>query len=279
MKTVNYLSVFIILFAFGCRNDAISPIKFKRTNKTYDIAIEGGLNTSQTLQFIKLSKPAIFPDGQVEPISQATVSINDGNNEVFLSETSTPGIYSGDIINNTNYDQPYTLNVNYNAIDYIAMDTLRRVVPIQGKNLPFSAKMTKDGKIQLNIPKHIFGSAVPSRWLIAYPGIGLWDPSKLNTKIAYTYSHQFGSPNTLYPSTQEIRKPILNPTDSVTVYKFSMSAAYGAYLYNVFQETDFKNIFSTVPGSIYGNVTNNAQGYFNCTDVDVKRYLARDLVK
>jgi hypothetical protein len=279
MKIVIYISVFIILFALGCKNNAISPINFKRSNKTYDLAIEGGINTLQTLQFIRLSKPAIFPDGQVEPISQATVSINDGNNEVFFSETNIPGIYSGDIINNTNYDQPYTLNINYNNIDYVAIDTLRHVIAIQNNNLPFSAKMLNDGKIQLNIPKHIFGSSVSLRWLIVYPGIAQWDPSKLDTKIPYTYSHQFGSPNPLYPSTQEIGKPILNPGDTVTVYKFSLSTAYGAYLYNVFQETDFKNIFSTVPGSIYGNVSNNAQGYFYSTDVNVKQYLARDLVK
>ncbi|HWZ16054.1 MAG TPA: DUF4249 family protein [Mucilaginibacter sp.] len=267
-----------LLLTLSCKNYVVTP-QFKHNNKTYDIAVEGGINTFQTTQFIRLSKPAILPNKDVEPVSQAIVSISDGINKVFLRETSTPGIYTGTINNNTNYDRPYTLNVTYGKSDYAATDTLRRVPEINVNDLPFTAKKLVDGKIQLKIPRHIFGTSFSARWLITSPGKERWSPASLNKKLDYNYSHQYGSPNTLYPSTQKISTRTLNPGDTVTVYKFSLSASYSKYLYTVFQETDFKNIFSSVPGKIYGNVSNNALGYFYCTDVKVKRYLARDLVR
>lgn len=276
MKIVCYKSVYIICFIFStlsCTKNAISPVK------TYDIAVEGTLNTFQNEQYIRLSKPAILPSTNVEPVRKAIVSISDGNNKVFLKETKTPGLYSGVINDNKNYDQPYTLNIDYNQFTYTAIDTLRRVIAIKVSDLPFSAKKLSSGKIQLKIPRHMFGALVPSRWLILYTGKKMWDPSILNKKAGYSYSHQFGSPNTLYSSTQQITTAVLNPSDTVVIYKFSLSASYSKYLYNVFQETDFKNIFSSTPGSIYGNVSNNGQGFFYSTDVDVKQYLASDFVK
>jgi hypothetical protein len=278
MENVKYLPLFIALFTLGCTNNVISPIKLKTTNKDYEIVVEGGLNTFQKRQFIKLSKPAILPGMKVQPISQATVNISDGNNKVFFKETDTPGVYSGIINDNRNYNRAYTLNIDYNNNHYNASDTLRKVADIKDTDLPFSIQVLSDGKIQLKIPRHIFYSPVSLRWLLVYPQKNQWDPS-IFKKVSYIYSHQLGSPNTLYPSIQKITTLILNPNDSVTVYKFSQSASYSTYLYNVFQETDFKNIFSSTPGRILGNVSNNGLGYFHATDVSVKQYLVRDFVK
>lgn len=275
---VPLIALCVLLNASGCKKYDASSVNFKRPIQSYDLAVEGGINTFDTIQFIRLIKPAILPNGKIEPISNATVSINDGNNEVFLSETNTPGVYAAGNISTTNFDNGYTLTVDYNGKTYIGVDTLRQV-DTSRKNLPFSAKMMPNGKVQLSIPKHVFGAAVSLRWLIAYNGINAWDASKFDTKFDYTYSHHTGSPNALYPSTQPIRSPVLSPTDTVTVYRFSMSKQYSGYLYNVFQETDWKNIFSAVPGSIYGNLSENGTGYFYCTDVFIKRYLAKELVQ
>ncbi|GAC1312481.1 MAG: hypothetical protein NVSMB24_34040 [Mucilaginibacter sp.] len=267
-----------VFFTLNCKNYVVTP-QFKHDNKTYDIAVEGGINTFQSTQFVRLSKPAVLPNKNTEPVGQAIVSISDGINKVFLKETSTPGIYTGTINNNTNYDRPYTLNITYGKSEYAATDTLRHVSEITVNDLPFAAKKLVDGKIQLKIPGHTFGTSFSARWLIASPGRERWNPANLNKKLDYSYSHQYGSPNTLYPGTQKITTRVLNPGDTVAVYKFSLSASYSKYLYTVFQETDFKNMFSSAPGKIYGNVSNNGLGYFYCTDVKVKRYLARDLAR
>lgn len=277
MKFVVCLISLITLSFISCKNGAVSPIKFKRPHKAYDLAVEGCLNSLNSMQFIKLTKPGVLPNGQVEPISGAIVSINDGNNEVFLSETSSPGVYSGNIFDNTNYGHAYKLKVHYNNKNYTAVDTLTRL-SMQPDTLPTTANFLSDGTVALNVPKHDFGASHPTRWLIVYHGINLWSPSIFNTEVQYTYSDQFGPPNALYPLTQEVRRVVLKPNDTVTIFRFSISRSYEAYLYNVFQETDFKSILSTEPGNVYGNVSGNGQGYFYCTDVAKYKYLARDLV-
>lgn len=276
MKAVFFLIIALTAIFAGCRDDTVAPIAYKRAQKSYDLAVEGSLNTTNTLQFIKLTKPAILPDGQVTPISGATVSISDGNNEVFLSETNTRGVYSGNIFDNKNYGKSYSLKVHYNAKDYLATDTL---VALQPDDLPFTATQLSNGQIELNIPAHIFGASRPVRWLIAYKGIQNWAPAVFNVQYPYTYSSQLGAPNAVYPLEQDGRIADLSPTDTVTVYKFSQSQSYAAFLYNLFQETDFKSIFSSEPGNVYGNVSGSAEGYFHCTDVSVTKYLAKNLVK
>ena len=276
MKTVFFSLIILTALIAACKNDQVSPVKFKRPQKSYDLAVEGCLNTFTTLQFVKLSKPAVLPDGQVTPVSGARVSISDGNNEVFLSETSVPGVYSGTISDNKNYGRFYRLKIHYNAKDYLATDTL---IALQADDLPFSATQLTDGQVELNIPAHIFGAIRPVQWLITYNGIQNWSPSVFDVPYRYTYASELGAPNAVYPLTQDVRIADLNPTDTVTVYKFSQSQSYAAFLYNVFQETDFKSIFSSEPGNIYGNVSANAEGYFHCTDVSVTKYLAKDLVK
>lgn len=276
MKAVFSTIIILIVIISGCKNNNVSPIKFKRPQKSYDLAVEGCLNTINTLQFIKLSKPAMLPDGKVTPVSGATVIISDGNNQFLLSETNTPGVYSGNVSDNKNYGRSYSLQVHYNAKDYLATDTL---VALQPDDLPFTATLLTNGQVELNIPAHIFGAIRPVQWLIAYNGIQNWSPSVFNIQYPYTYSSQLGAPNAVYPLTQAGRIADLNPTDTVTVYKFSQSQSYAAFLYNLFQETDFKSIFSSEPGNVYGNVSGNAEGYFHCTDASVTKYLAKNLVK
>ncbi len=276
MKAVFSLIIILIVLIAGCKNDSVSPVKFKRPRKSYDLAVEGCLNTLTTLQFVKLSKPAMLPDGQVTPVSGAKVSISDGNNQFLLSETNTPGLYSGNVSDNKNYRRFYSLKVQYNSKDYLATDTL---IALQPDDLPFTATQLTSGQVELTIPAHIFGAIRPVQWLIAYNGIPNWSPSILNIQYPYTYSSELGAPNAVYPLTQDVRTADLNPMDTVTVYKFSQSQSYAAFLYNLFQETDFKGPFSSEPGNVYGNVSGNAEGYFHCTDVSVTKYLAKDLVK
>ena len=277
MRISVYLFGVIILSYVSCKNDAVSPVSFKRPNKSYNLAIEGCLNSMNSTQYIKLTKPGTLPNGSVEPINGAIVSINDGNNEVFLHETSSPGVYSGNIFDNSNYGHLYALKVHFNNKDYIAIDTLRKL-PVSNDALPLTASFLSDSSVVLNIPKHIFGASRPVRWLVTYKGVELWRPSGFNTEFQYTYSDQFGPPNALYSLTQGIRSVVLNPNDTVTIFKFSISQSYETFLYNLFQETDFKSIFSTEPGIVYGNVSSNGQGCFYCTDVVEYKYLAKYLV-
>jgi hypothetical protein len=240
--------------------------------------VEGGINTFQQDQYLRLSTPALLPEQAGQPISKAFISVNDGISDINFTETVIPGVYTAKFINNANYDHAYTLKVIYKNKQYVAVDTLKKVSLINVKYIPMSTIVLKNGKVRLTIPKHTFGVAIPQQWLIAYKGIPNWDPQKFDVKYPFSYSHVFGSPNALYPLIQETRTIDLNLNDSVTIYKFSLSNNHSRFLYNVFQETDWKGLFSTQPGKIIGNISGNGQGYFYADDVIMQRFLVKDLV-
>jgi hypothetical protein len=50
-------------------------------------------------------------------------------------------------------------------------------------------------------------------------------------------------------------------------------------LYNVFQETDWRGILSSVPGNIKGNISGNASGFFFTTDVEMQKKSIVELIK
>jgi hypothetical protein len=273
------LTIFILLVIFlsACTKDE-PDLKFRSPSKNYDLVIEGGINTLQQVQYIRLSLPTFDTYAISEPARGAKVFINDSHKDIEFKETSVPGVYSGIVVNNTQYNKAYKLRVTYKNKEYTASDTLRQVVNIIDDFLPLRAAIQSNGSIRLTIPRHTFGFLNSSKWLIAYGGTPLWNPSKFDGTLNYSYTHTQGSPNSIYPLINQTRNVDLLPSDIVSIYKFSLSDEYARYLYAIFLETDWKGVFSSVPSEIKGNVSEGAVGFFYVIDTDLRKYRAKDLV-
>ncbi|TZF86517.1 hypothetical protein FW774_02295 (plasmid) [Pedobacter sp. BS3] len=276
--TRNIVLLLVSMLLVNCGKDN-PELPFMKSETIYDLAVEGGINTYQRTQYIRLTKPALHPDSLPKPVSNADVKVNDGKNNIAFHETATRGVYSAVVNNNTNYNKVYTLTIRYNNREYLATDTLRQVININDDYLPLSAIKMASGNVSGIIPKHTFGYLYSSKWLIAYRGIPAWNPAKFDEANYYSYTHSLGSPNSLYPLTNQSRKFELKADEFITIYKFSMTERYARYLYALFQETEWKGIFSGVPAKINGNISGNAQGYFYVTDVDVRRYRTSELIR
>lgn len=273
------LSLLIFLcIASSCSKDETSKIGFSSPKNDYDLVVEGGITTFQTTQYIRLTKPALSPDATPIAVSKATVTINDGKRNIVFKESTTLGLYSGIVSNNTNYNQAYKLTVIANGKEYTAIDTLKQVVNIVDDFLPLSTMALASPSIQLNIPKHTFGFLNSCKWLISYTGVPIWNPAKFDGTQLYTYTHRLGSPNAIYPLLNQNREAVLKETDLVSIYKFSLSNEYARYLYSIFLETDWRGIFSSSPGKIKGNISGNAEGFFYVTDVDLRKYRVKELL-
>lgn len=267
--------VLLALGFSGCKK-ALDD-QFLVPKRQYDLSVEGGFNTRINTQYIRLSKPAMSPDQNPTPISKAQVRINDGKSDIIFTESSVKGVYTGTAVNEPNYNGAYTLTIKYNDKSYTAVDTLRQVVNIIDDFLPLSAKMTADGKYSGTIPKHTFGYLNPNKWMISYLDIPVWNPAKFDQSKYYSYTHFLGSPNSLYPLNNLKRTFILDKEDYITIFKLSLSERYAKYLYDVFMETDWSGLFSSVPVNATGNISGNVQGYFYAVDVDARRYKASAL--
>lgn len=274
MALSRFLIFCFALILVSCKKELIDKINFNKTALQYDLVIEGGVNTYSNKQFIRLSKPSYNVNHNIEGISNAEVYINN----LKLTETSNPGIYSAIIPENKSYGFPYRLKIIYNNNTYFAEDTLKKVTPIVLSNLNIIAQMQNENLV-ISVPKHIFNSVEPGKQFYQFQGEIDWDPSQLAVSQAYAYTHVFAPLNGLYPILEHRTSITLHPEDSVKIYKFSVSNAYEKYLFNLFQETDWRSIFSGNPGLIKGNISGNALGYFYCTDVTSKKILVRDLEK
>lgn len=276
MKTRYSLPFLLFLtLLIACKKDM--QVSFNEPKRQYDLVVEGGINTLYRTQYIRLTKPALDPNALPSPISKAVMKVNDGKNDMVFKETTTLGVYS--VVNNNepNYNFAYTLTINYNNQTYTAVDTLRQVVNIVDDFLPLTVSKKEEDLYNGTIPKHTFGYLNPNKWWINYGDIPVWTPSKFDLLVYYNYTHFLGSPNSLYPLTNLKRTFTLKGEDVVTIYKISLSAGYAKYLYGVFLETDWNGLFSSVPVNVTGNISGNTQGYFSVSDVDFRRYRAKEL--
>jgi hypothetical protein len=278
MKSSRLLFILLLpaMVSSGCKKGILEKEAFLKSNRSYDIAVEGGINTLFASQYIRLTIPALKPDSLPIPIREALVVVNDGKSDLIFKENS-PGIYMATNKKDPNYNKAYTLTIKYKDKTYTAVDTLRQVINIVDDFLPLSVVKQDGNSVKGVIPKHTFGYLNPNKWFIAYSGIPLWNPSKFDQTKYYSYTHFLGSPNSLYPLNNLKRDFTIDKDDFITIYKISLSENYAKYLYSVFMETDWSGLFSVVPVNVEGNVSGNAQGYFSVTDIDFGRYKAGDL--
>ncbi len=273
--TLLFVTAMLVLVS-ACKKSVLDNDSFLKSNRKYEIAVEGGINTLMPSQYIRLTVPSINADSVPQPLTKASVVVNDGKADIIFKETS-PGLYMGTNKKDPNYNTAYTLTIKYNSKIYTAVDTLRQVVNIVDDFLPISTTVLSDNSVRGVIPKHTFGYLNPNKWYIAYGDISLWDPSKFDQAKYYSYTHFLGSPNSLYPLNSLKREFTLEKDKYIYIYKISVSEDYEKYLYAIFMETDWNGLFSGVPVNVEGNVSGNAQGYFAVSDIDLRKYKASDL--
>ncbi len=274
---MNVARIFVFclcLFFLSCKKELIDRLAFQKPKTKYELVIEGGVNSLAAEQFIKITKPAYAISDSIIPINNAEVFIND----IPLKLTQVAGVYSTVLLDNKCYNQPYHLKIIYNGLTYNATDTLKKVASITFSELNFSTQK-ENKKILVSIPKHIFNAAKAAKLFYQLPGNGAWSPSSFDASPYYSFIHFYAPPYGLSPILEERTEYAFNPTDTIGIYKFSVSALYEKYLYSVFQETDWKSLFSSTPGQIKGNVSGNALGYFSCSDVTSQKSEIKTLVK
>jgi hypothetical protein len=279
MRTIKIFICFLFLALISCKKELIEKIPFQKPKIKYELAIEGGVTSLSTTQFIKISKPSFS-------ISDTTTSVNDAQvfiNDVPLTITNTDGIYSADLIDNKRYNEAYYLKVIYHGLTYKAVDTLKKVDPIVPSELNIILQNNNSNNNSNNtfisIPKHIFNSGKASKIFYQLPNKDQWSSSSFKPSSYYAYIHFYAPPYGLSPILEKRTDYAIKPTDSITVYKFSVSLNYEKFLYSVFQETDWKSLFSSTPGEIKGNISGNALGYFNCSDGISQKIEVNSLIK
>lgn len=245
-----------------------------------NIVVEGGLNTFTNLQSLRITQVSTSTLAHIDPVSHLNIQVKGGGQILNFTESNVPGVYNCILDHKLSLNQRYTLSAisTDNSQEIYALDTLNKVSPIPGTLIPFTTTLLKNGNVELQIPKHIFGQKSCLKWLIVPKSDTLWSPLDFRNNFTFTYEHQLGVPNVLYSLNGINMLKDFDANDSVLVYKFSSSSTHGIYLYGVFEETEWKGLFSGAPSQVIGNINLNGQGFFSTTDITTKTYCLKDLV-
>ncbi len=229
--------------------------------QSYDMIVEGGINTMFKDQYIQLKKlDGLQSSGGTIGITGAAVKVTNGSNTIEFSELGG-GLYRGELFNiKDTIGNIFQLTVTLNGKSYEAQEVLVPVVPIESAFLPVE-KSSLNNKWEVKVSKHVFGMRTSNKWLII-PQKNFSDADISSFRSPFSYSYRFGAPNVLNTLLGKTYTYEVSRMDKLVVLKFSVSSRYAKFLYNLFQETEWKGLLSAVPANVEGNVSNNALGYF-----------------
>ena len=244
----------------------------------YEIAIEGGIVSKMGKQFVRLSKPIQINEQRgSSPISDATITLYDGDTYYVYEESEEVGIYFTHDSIRGEVGKLYTLTVEYNNKKYFASDSLVKVFFNQDDKLPIkNVYEGKHDRVYFDSDFHNFGYPEANKWIFKLPGqddnrnyyIKEFNTDELVNWRNYIYTHNNALPQGLFPNGGIGTGAGGDADAEIEFVKFSLSDKYYKYLLSYFDETVWHTgIFSTYPGNTYTNVSDGGTGYFFASDI------------
>lgn len=279
-----YLLIAILFLLYSCEKEIeISELNLSKNTHQYKIAVDTYVTTLNQQHYIRLTRPGDYGQNRsLENVSDAIVSISSDDNTFNFSETEKKGVYISDSTFAPHVGEVYMLYILKDNVEYTAEDSVISATEIDFSKSPIP-KYNKNVTGSLTYftgYRHSFGYNENAKWLWFYAAdtISTNNPM-LSTNITYSYSHIGGEPQGLFPDNLFTYEVAGLATDSITVYKYSISDKYNKYLLALFSETEWKaGIFSTVSGNLPTNMSEGGTGYFHIEDVESKKISVQDLL-
>ncbi|MNG71158.1 hypothetical protein D3C79_295620 [compost metagenome] len=227
--------------------------------------VEGGINTMYKEQYIQLKKlDGLHSNGMTVGVTDATVQVANGPNTIEFEELGE-GLYMGKLFNlKDTVGNIFQLRIVLNGKVYEAQDQLVPTVPIEKAFLPVE-KRGINNSWEVKVSKHLFGMKTSNKWLIV-PQKDFSNEDISTFRLPFSYSYRLGAPNVLNTLLGRTYNYEMSKKDSLMVFKLSVSPRYARFLYNLFQETEWKGLLSAVPANVEGNVSGNTLGFFYVMD-------------
>lgn len=233
--------------------------------QSYDMIVEGGINTLYREQYILLKRLNISSAGTItQGIDAAVVTVRNGPNNIIFEDLGD-GLYKGELFDlKDTVDNLFQLRIESNGRIYEAQDQLVSIIPIEKSFIP-AEKSDAHPYFRVKVSTYLFGMRNSNKWLIL-PKKELSNESITVFKAPFSYSFKSGAPNVLNTLLASSYSYEMSKKDSLVIAKFAISPRYAKFLYNLFQETKWKGLLSAVPANIQGNISGNALGYFYVMD-------------
>lgn len=266
MKIYIYISIVVIGMLFSCEEVVVLDLEQSKPQ----LVIEGMLTNIDTTHFVKVSQSIQFYETGLNPVLNATISVEGGGEEYLYSHNpmgidSMNGYYYSDLSYAGSIGEAYTLQVELNGVNYTAVDTMKFVTPIDSLSFKVASDPSDEDKADGKIYEAILYANEPQETEDYYQFQFLRD----NMLIAYPDNIYVFSDVLLGPSLNGLPSPVLfreGELASVQIYSLSREQ----YIFY----TDLANLlnsdggmFSPPPANPRNTFTNNALGLWQVSAV------------
>jgi len=253
-----YIFTFSISF-FSCTEKVDIEL-----DSTYErVVVEGNLTNEYKNHQVKISKSAdYFANKPAEPITGADVSITDGTLIFELTEVD-PGLYETEEMGGIP-GKTYTLNIAIDAKKYSASDYMHTCPPIDSIGF-------KRFKMDSNYIALVIFAQEPAEETNYYA----WRAYRNDTLVTDTLNEIFISDDTFingnYINGTEVQYIKAKKDDLITLEMLSITKPYYDFITKIMLETDWDGgPFDGPPANFYGNISNEALGFFAVYSVERK---------
>ncbi|MFT4663334.1 MAG: hypothetical protein ACI8YQ_000467 [Polaribacter sp.] len=229
------------------------------------LVVESILTTEQKKQAVRLSLSRNDLNGTSIPITDAVVSINNGQDDfTFLASTEEPGLYESLQQSVALPGRLYTLTINWNEETYIAQNQMVFVSPIP--QLRFN-RVNESDSMKLANPPSVFSATQQAIYEYNIDWSALTgDESSRAQQIFYVFESI--DANGIFKSDP---MPVYFPEGSrVIVKKYGLNEDFAAYLRALAMEVEWQGgLLDENSSSLPTNVSNGGLGYFGVCAVRV----------
>jgi hypothetical protein len=268
MKYSNYI-VFLFILILAPLHSCTERIDISLDDSAVRLVVEGSLTTDTMSHKVLLSSTSgYFYNQPPQPVSDAAVTISDGENILNLTEV-IPGVYQTAPSVHGVEGMTYSLNIKLkNKIggfsDYTASSKLLEVARVDSTNLLYHPDWSSAGIWEVKFFCQDPPSADFYRFLI----------SRNDTMITDTLDEWFVTDDRFFNGNyvngltvgyldQSIKEQRLRPGDSMLVEMNNTGEGYANFLWESQAEIiGSYPLFTGPPANIIGNINNGAIGFF-----------------
>lgn len=251
--------ILVIAICGGCEEQITWDLD---TRETPLLVVEAMITNERIRHQVRLSRPVIELNAIPEPISGATIVIQDPENSYNLVEDpSGSGIYLTDSMRAV-FDRIYTLVIRVGENEYTAETSMVPVTPLD--TLKYSTAGSSEDYYTLNL----FDTDEPSmtEYYLDWSKVpGFSDHDSCLARIIYYSLNTIDVGEMFKPEQEQVVFP-----QGTIVYrrKYSMNEAHAAFVRTLLSETEWRGgLFDVQPGNVQTNLSEGAVGYFAASTV------------
>ena len=264
---INFLVLVMLLIVFGCEEQVDWQFQPQENGA---LVVDAIITNEFKMQEVRLSLSYSGLNGQPEPVSDAEISISDGQNIFqFMEAPGDAGKYFSEEPFATQLGKIYTLDILWNSQEYSAENEMIAVFPF---NTITFASYGETDSLTVNEVAPLYSPDEQAMYEINIDWSHISNVEPNRAKLFF-YTFSTIDVNELFKPSKET---VAFPKGSIVIEKkYSLNEDFAAFYRALAMETDWQGgVYDENSASLPTNVSNGGVGFFGVSAVLVDTLIA-----